>query len=1178
MKLLAGMTRIGCFLMMISGLAWGQSFTAAVRGVVTDQTGAVISDAKVIITEAERNVVHAATTDSQGRYYVSALPPGQYTMTVEAKGFKKYAQSAFPLLVQQQATIDVQMQLGEVSSIVEVQGSAPLVNTTIANLGQVIENKYILSLPNLGRNSMSLVYLTPGVVGSGGRRGDSNTNFVANGSRNSTSDVLLDGVTVVTVEQNSGITDLKFSPSIDMVQEFKMQTNFFSAEYGQTGGAVVNMVTKSGTNDIHGTGYYFLRDKALNANDWFANRAGRPLPAFHRDQFGGVLGGPIIRNKTFFFGGYEYTRTSDPTSRTITVPTALQRAGDFSQTFNASGQPITIYNPFDTFANSAGNIERRRFRCDPSGNPLPVDAQKHQDQNSGSECNKIPQSMFDPVALKALSYLPLPNQQGAAFTNTANWFNNGINNSNSHQINIKGDHNFSEKTRVSGRYSQVRSDGTNPNLFGDDNPAYFTGGPNATRTHAMVAEVNHTFSPTMLVTFRYGYTYSDFHRNPLVGYGFDVTTLGLPANMRDTATHQIFPRFMAEGFQEFGTEPYWVMDRQEGVHHWSGALTKVLGGHSMKMGGERRYNRLDYNQPGNPSGRFNFGRGITCRTLNSCPGNEGNGLATMLLGWSTGSEFQIEPKSFSRSAYWGFFFQDDWKVTSRLTLNFGLRYDFDVPRWELENRYSYWDLEAQSPVSAPGYDTRGVIRFNDDKRRSPFDADMNNWQPRIGFAFAANSKTAIRGGYGLFYQLSRATVFGRPGTGFTINSPVVWTTDSNRTLNRHLDNPFPDGILQPPGRSQGDATLIGFGMSTILPSNNRNPEYHSWNLSIQRELPLQSVLEVNYTGSRGTHLFMPVTTISPLDPSYWGRGRTALQAQVPNPFYGQITDPRSPLSGQTVQAFRLLRAFPQYDGASVGTSEPARGDSNYHALQLKWEKRFSRGLTALTHYTWSKMIDDVSHTSGNVTWLGGETRIQNIWDFEGERALSSHDIPHRLVITGTYELPFGRERRFGSKMNRVLNWVAGGWNVSGMALMQSGMPLYVMQSGGNIWDGTQRPNLIGDPSTSGRAQDRINAWFNPAAFSQPAIDTPGSSPRNLNYRGQGIKTLDAALLKSISMTEGKRLEIRLEAQNFTNTPMFADPDIGSGALSFGASNFGQITSLRGGIGPRNMQFSLKFYF
>jgi hypothetical protein len=273
-------------------LVWAQTYTAAVRGTVTDASGASVPRATVIITETDRNVAHKTITDEAGRYVVTALPPGNYTLSVEAHGFRKYIRGPFPLTVQQQATVDVQLEVGEVTATVEVQAEAPLLNTTIANLGQVIENKYIISLPNIARSPMALTYLTPGVVGSGGRRGDNNTNFVANGARNSTSDVLLDGVSVVTVEQNSGITDLKYAPSVDAVQEFKIQTNFFSAEYGQTGGAVINMVTRSGTNEFHGTGYYFLRHSDLNANNWFSNRAGRARPYYRRDQLGGVLGGP----------------------------------------------------------------------------------------------------------------------------------------------------------------------------------------------------------------------------------------------------------------------------------------------------------------------------------------------------------------------------------------------------------------------------------------------------------------------------------------------------------------------------------------------------------------------------------------------------------------------------------------------------------------------------------------------------------------------------------------------------------------------------------------------------------------------------------------------------------------------------------------------------------------------
>jgi outer membrane receptor protein involved in Fe transport len=1116
--------------------------------VVTDPTGASVPRAGVVVTDVDRNVQHRTVTDEAGRYAVPALPPGNYSLGVEAPGFKKYVRGPFPLAVQQQATLDVQLEVGEVTATVEVAAQAPLLNTTIANLGQVIENTYIISLPNIGRTPMALTYLTPGVVGSGGRRGDNNTNFVANGARNSTADVLLDGVTVVTVEQNSGITDLKYAPSVDAVQEFKIQTNFFSAEYGQTGGAVVNMVTKSGTNEFHGAGYYFLRHSDLNANSWFSNRAGRARPYYRRDQLGGVVGGPVVKNRTFFFSTYEYTKSKSPLSYTATFPTLLQREGDFSQTRNTSGQVMTIHNPFDTFINAAGNIERR---------PFPG--------------NVIPKSMMDPVALKALAYFPKPNQPGAPFTQTSNWFEQGINQGVSHQTNLKGDHNFSANNRITGRYSYTRGRGNPPNLFKELAPAYtFNDGPSLSTATSVVTEFTRVRSATDLWSIRYGLTYSTYWRKPMEP--FDLTQLGLPQYMKDNADFLVFPTIAPEGYTDIGTEGWLIMDRQEGVHHFSGSYSKIARGHSLKFGAETRRNWLDYAQPGFPSGQFSFGRGVTCRDRFSCPGNEGNGLATMLLGWATGSQFHIDPKVFTRSAYWGFYVQDDWKITSRLTLNLGLRFEFDVPRWEKWDRQSYWDLDAQSPVQAPGYNTKGVFRFVDKSRRSPFDGDYNNWSPRFGFAYAATPRLAIRGGYGMFYQLSRATVFGHTGSAFWVNATGIFTLDSNATLYARLNNPYPDGMLLPPGRSLGEWTFIGLGAGTILPSYNRNPEYHSWNLSIQRDVGFQSVLEINYTGSRGTHLFLPFTSLTPLDPRYWSWGRSVLNSAVPNPFYGQIRDPRATnLNRPTVQLFRLLRPMPHFDGASVGTSEPPAADSYYHGLQIKWEKRYSRGLTMLTHYTWSKMIDNASHGSGNLTWLGGGTSLQYPLNLRLERSLSAHDVAHRVVVTGAWELPVGRGRKLGGGWSRWMDALLGGWQISGMALLQSGMPLQVTQSGGNIWNGTQRPNLIGDPSTSGSVVSRLNRWFNEKAFSQPPIDVPGTAPRTLNYRGPAIKTLDAALNKSFRVREGQRFEFRIEAQNATNTPVFSDPN-----TSFGSTAFGQITGTK--VGPRNVQLGMKYYF
>jgi hypothetical protein len=1133
---------------------YGQSFTAALRGTITDASGAAVPSAKINVIESERNVSHPTVADPSGRYFLTALPPGPYSMTVEAPGFKKFQAQAFQLVVQQQATIDVRLEVGDVSSVVNVEETAPLLNTTNASLGQVVDNKYMVSMPNIGRDSLFLAYMTPGVVGSAGRRGDNSTNFVANGARNSTSDVMVDGVTVTTVEQNSGVTDLKYKPSVDAVQEFKMQTNFFPAEYGQTGGAVVNMVTKSGTNDFHGTGFYFLRHNDLNANNWFANRNGAARPNFRLDQFGGVLGGPVKKNKTFFFATYQQTKSKNPTSQTATFPTDPQRTGDFSQTFQSNGQLISVYDPFATTTNAAGQLERQVFAG-----------------------NRIPASRIDPVAAKVMAFFPRQNQVTNAVTNVNNWFAQGVNQNTNKQMDFKGDHNFSDKNRLTARYSHLRSAGTPANLFGDGNPAFtFNDGPNGTKTSSVVADFTRAQSATSVWTVRYGLVYSNFFRNPMEA--FDPTSLGLPSYYKSNATNLVFPTFAPGGFTDIGTEGWVVMDRQEGVHQISGSYSKFLGSHTIKAGGEFRHFFLGYLQPGYPSGQFSFDAQVTRQLQNVNNNFQGSGLATMLLGWGTGGQFHIDPKAHTRSRYMGMYVQDDWKITRKLTLNLGLRYEFDVPRWEKENRQSYLDLDAPSPLKVPGMNLVGVLKFNDENRRSPFNGDYNNFSPRIGLAYAINNKTSMRAGWGLLYSLSRATVYGHLGTGFLTNFGPIFSLDSNATRYATLDNPYPAGMVLPPGRSLGDATFIGQNLGAPLPSSNRNPEYYSWNYSIQRELPGNGILEVNYTGSRGAHLFYPFTNLAPLPLSTWYPGtpgaftRDQLNASVPNPFFGYITDPRAPnMSRQTIQRFRLLRNFPQYDGINLGTAEPPSANSYYHALQMKYEKRFSKGLTFVGHYTWSKTIDDSSISSGNTSWLGGSTSLQNPLNRKGEKSLSAHDIAHRMVLTGAYQLPFGKGRKFGAGVNRLTDLVIGGWEVSAFSLFQGGNPLQVSQNGGILQNGTQRPNLIGDPSMSGPIVNRLNGYYNNAAFTNATADTFGTAPRYINYRGPGIKTIDMALLKSFRVTEGQRFEFRLEAVNATNTPIFGDP-----ASAFGAANFGAITGTK--IGPRNVQLGFKYYF
>jgi len=840
-----------CAALLFAGPSWSQSsFTASVRGVVTDSSGASVPGARVVVTDTERNVPHSVTTDNDGRYFLSALPPGKYVLAAESEGFKKFNRNMFVLAVQQQATIDITLDVGELSTSVAVEAEAPLLNTTTPTLGQVIDNRYMLSLPNIGRSALLNLNLTAGVVGANGTVTPTNTNFVANGTRNSTSDVLVDGALVNTTEQNTGATDLKYSPSVDAVQEFKMQTNYFPAEYAQSGGAIVNMVTKSGTNEIHGTGYYFLRDSSMNANSWSANRAGSPIPYYHRDQLGGVIGGPIKKNKTFYFGTIEYTKSQSPSSQTATVPTLDQRNGDFSKTYFSTGQQITIYNPFDTYKDASGVTKR---------NPFPG--------------NIIPRNMMDPVALKAMAYYPLPNQDPNPITHINNWFQQATGESQTKpQFDVKVDHNFTERFRIMTRYSSNRSNSNPANLYGTSDPALSVAdpynGPSFTRTQSATGNMTFIQNATTIWTATYGFIYSNYGRNPFVA-NYDETALGLPKYMYDTSTAHVFPMFSAGGYSDMGNQGYWIMDRQEGVHQYTGSVTKILGGHNIKAGTEFRHNFLDYTQPGYPSGHFNFGAQTTSQDLNTGNSLQGNGFASMLIGWGNGSNFHVDPKAFSRAGYWGFFVQDDWKVSRKLTLNFGLRYEFENPRTEVFDRYSYWDLNAPSPIKVPGYNLTGAMKFvGGNNPRSPFDRDMNNFAPRLGFAYALNNKTSIRAGAGMYYLLSRATVAGHTGAAFNTDAAVPWSLDSGATRNATLSNPYPQGILTPPGSSLGDSTLLGLGVGTIT-RQNRNPEMYSWNLSIQREVGWDSIFEANYTASRGVHLYSPYTSLSPLPMQYW---------------------------------------------------------------------------------------------------------------------------------------------------------------------------------------------------------------------------------------------------------------------------------------------------------------------
>lgn len=1134
---------------------WSQSFTASLQGTVQDPSGGLIPAAEVIVENEATNVRQTARTDASGRYTIASLPPGSYRLTVEAAGFSKSVRSGMALQVQQRANVDVTLTPGEVTTTVTVGGEAPRLDSVTATLGRVIESASVLSMPLSSRNTLDLAMLTPGVSGTTGFTG---TNFASNGTRNSQADVLIDGTTVAVQEQNGGVSDAKFRPSVEAVQEMKVMTNSFSAEYGNTGGTVVTMVTRSGTNDLHGSAFEFLRNSALNANNFFSNRSNRPLVPFRRNQFGGAVGGPVVlpklyngRDRTFFFVHYEGTRQSEQTTTLTTVPTVLERQGNFSDTRDSTGRLITIFDP-------------ATVRTDPAtGNPI----------REPFPNNIIPSHRFDPVAQYALQFYPAPNQEGNPFTRVNNYFNSGSRVTNEYQTTFKVDHNFSPAQRLSSRYSQYRIKRMSPDLWGNwMNP--YDDGPESPGDITRNASVDYTYTvtPTTILNLRWGVARQFGVRVPFCEQcpEFDINNFGFQGEVNT----QVPPNFQPEGYQALGTRPQARVRRGEDVNHLVANLSKIAGAHTIKFGGEFRVFRLNYAQPGYNAVSFNFNRLTTSQDPFRGNSQQGNALASMLLGWgSTGQQSTGAYSSMASSSY-GFFFQDDWRVSRKLTLNLGLRYELDIPRTERYDRLSWVDLNAASPVSAPGFsDLRGGLVFADADNRSPLDTDKNNWAPRFGFAYTFHPKFVARGGYGIYYGVSAAQNRSQLGQGFNTSTPWNTSLDAGVTQYASLSNPFPEGIDVPPGSSLGLNTFVGRGISGPIRSWGVKPYYQQWSFSIQRELPANSVFEIAYFGNRGVHLsFGNNTGLNRIDQQYLSLGQS-LNDLVPNPFYGVITDPLSILSKPTVTRSQLLRPYPQFTSIA-GVTGPPTANSTYHALQLQFTKRYSHGVSLSGHYTFSKMIDDDSLTGG-LGWLGYDTGgVQSYNNLKLERAVSVYDRTHRAVIDFAYELPFGKGKAFGGSMPTWVDWFAGGWQANGIISLQSGVPLVPALTGGVLPDARQRPNLLRDPGLSGPITDRLNGYLDPTAFSRPNPYTLGTAPRTISsVRAPASKNLDASLFKNLYLRGDQKvfLQLRGEAFNLTNTPIFAAPD-----MNFGSTSFGVISSQANS--PRQIQVAMKLYF
>jgi len=1154
-------------LAVFSSMCFGQ--TAQITGLISDSSKAVMPGAKVTVTNLKTGTVRETESNSEGFYLVPLLQPGSYGIRVQATGFKPINREGLTLLVDQAARVDFVMEVGGLTESVNISAQAqPLLTTTSATASTVIDNKRIQDLPLNDRDPLLLAGLAPGVLPGLTTASFEGRSPLIGGGRRGTNEVTVDGTSSILPENNSSVSFQGYMPPVDAIQEFSVLTNTFSAEYGHSGGGVINVVTKQGTNTVHASLYEYLRNSQLDSNNFFSNRAGVKRAAFQRNQFGGTVGGPVHvpgiydgHNRTFFFFDFQGTRSRQANILTTTFPLEAWRRGDFSNLRNSAGAALNVYDPLTTRDAGGGNYTRDAF--------------------SG---NRIPDARIDPVARQVVQYYPSPNTAPVnAFTQLNNFTAAGKDAATDNRFDIRLDHNESQAWRTSARLSMAPTISQPWDFF--DNPASTATSVRKVDFYNATIEQTYIANPTTIVSVRYGFSRMYDYDKPYSN-GFDMTQLGFPAYLRNQAAKDNlqFPAFAINGLSNIGNAGYAKVVFAPNSHIVNADVTKMVSRHALKMGLQYRKELLNFLQYSYPSGYYAFTQQWTQQNPVVSSATAGFGLASFLVGVPTSGYISHSLATASASNYFAGYVQDDVRATRNLTVNLGLRYEVDTPRKERYNRQSYFDLNAASPIAGkvPGFPNLvGAMMFCDSSHRQQTPTDLNNFGPRVGFAYRMGTKTTARGGYGLMYARSTMQVAGATGTagneGFTNNTNFVSSLDS-RTPIHFLRDPFPDGFSLPqgpaPGPMSGPSTLLGQLIGAGLFIDYVNPVIQQWNFTLQRELPGNMLVEAGYLGSKGNHLGDGETmALNQLPSSFFSMGNS-LNDLVANPFYGVITDPTSTLSQPTVRRSQLLRPYPQY--TSVNVSRKPQANSLYHAFTVRVEKRYAQSLGFLLSYTSAKLIDDASQVASLVA-LGTMGSKQDYYNRKAERAVSPQDISSRLVFSFTYDLPVGAHRKFLNAAPAPLQWLAGGWQFNGILSFQTGTPVVLTQGANNtgLGSASQRPNSNGRSAhlTGGTKDARLKKWFDPSVFSIAPAFTWGNVGRALpNVRNPGMRNLDMSLFRNFRF-RGERinLQFRAEAFNAMNTAQFGAP-----GAQLDSSNIGVISSTA--VAPRQIQLVFKVLF
>lgn len=1162
---LAGISlSVTVLLFLLSGIALQAQQMAQLSGRITDKGGAVIPEATVTVTNAARGIKNGTKSDATGYYVIPLLPPAaDYQLTVSASGFQTAQRSGITLQVAQVAQVDMVLTVGLVSQTVTVTGAPPLLDTQTSSLGQVITANTISSLPLNGRSSFRLIQLTPGVTfnqAANGQFGDVPVNttwdadFSINGGRAQSNEFLIDGVPSTAGFFNQVTT----IPSVDDTQEFKVESANLSAQYGRFAGGVINVTTKAGTNDFHGTLFEFLRNNVLNANDYIDKSAGKAIPAFHMNQFGGAVGGPVIlphiyhgKDKTFFFGDFQETRRVQGSTFLTSVPTALQRTGDFSQTYNSSGKLVTIYNPFSTEINPSNPSQYIRT-------PFPN--------------NVIPSSMIDPVAKAIMAYYPMPNTAGSQYTNANNYLNNAPVVVNAGQGSARIDQNVNDRYRFFGRFGWMLTDLTQPNSYGNV-ASGGTGAVGTTKFHNWSFAFNNTviLSPKELLTINYGFA-RWFQLRETLSYGFNNASLGFPAAFVNAITIPMFPSINMAGYG--GTNGQSYLHNGNDSHSLLTSLTSIHGRHTLIVGTDIRLHLINYFNVSSSAGSFSFTQAQTQGSNpNTASSTAGNAIASFLLGDGNSGSMPVGAGNELKDWYAAFYVQDNIRISPKLTVNLGIRYEEESPYTDRHNKLNYFSTTIASPAANAQFPKlKGGLVFAGQNGTSSrvYNWNKNQFGPRIGFAYSPIPSTVLHAGAGIVYaplEISNNAVGFAPNTGYS--SSTSWETSQNGGLNplNLLSNPYPQGLVQPTGNSLGAGTALGQSIG-VWDAHPKTPETYQWNFGIQRQLPSDITVEAAYVGTRGLH-WTNNLSLNQLNPSYLSMG-TTLQKQVANPFQPYVSI--GTLSGATVTQQQLLLPYPQFTGVTVENA--TWGSSDYQSGQFKVNKQTTHGVSFLAVYTISKWLANSPGADAPIGTNNG-TSVQNYYNLKAERSLSENDIPQALIFNSVIELPFGRGRYFLNKTNRFVDTILGGWNISPILTLQKGFPLALSAP---ITDGGNRPNYVQGVSpklASNRSlAQKVKEWFNTSAFALPPAFTFGDVSRTIgSVRSPALKNLDVSVDKETQIIGRLRMQFRADIFNVTNTPHFGLPN-----TSMNNAAFGQLNALLPSPPQREIQFAAKLIF